>query len=88
MAEHSFHTGFFKRNPTRPFASRLLSTSLIAGGLLSAVLIGATFSKTHRALVHSSASEPAPAAEAAKIVPSDALSKSASWSPLTGDGSN
>jgi hypothetical protein len=72
-------------------ASRLAPRALIAGGLLVAALIGATFvtpqsGLAHKAFVDSSRS--IPALETMKIVPADVLGAGASWSPRTGDGSN
>jgi hypothetical protein len=79
---------------TNRFAGRLFPRALIAGGLLVAALIGATFvtpqsGLAHKASVDSSRSAAAPAMETMKIVPADVLGTGvASWSPLTGDGSN
>ena len=97
MTEHPVHYERFNRRTADPFASRLLARGLIAGGMLVSALIGATFGATfvaphfgspHKALVDSSGSATAPAVEPMKIVPADALDKSVSWSPRTGDGSN
>ena len=87
MTEQLVHKhDLFKTKMRNPFARRLLSSVVIAGGLLVAALIG--LSTPHKAFVHSSEKRTAPAAETMKIVPSDALGTSGSWSPLTGDGSN
>jgi hypothetical protein len=93
MTDHPVHNEPFHKRTTDPFASRLLSGALIAGGLLAAVLIGATVSThqsglAHKASVDSSRSGAAPAVEPMKIVPADVLGPGVSWSPLTGDGSN
>jgi hypothetical protein len=60
---------------------------------LVAALIGAKFvtpqsGLAHKASVDSSASGAVAAAETMKIVAADTLGTGASWSPLTGDGSN
>jgi hypothetical protein len=88
MTEHLVHNS----RTTNP-SSRLLPRALIAGGLLVAALIGATFvtpqsGLAHKASVASPASAAVAAAEHMKIVPADVLGTGASWSPLTGDGSN
>jgi hypothetical protein len=91
MTEHPVHTEHSNSRTTNPFASRLFPRALIAGGLLVAALIGATFvtpqsGLAHKAFVDSSRS--VSAVEPMKIVPADVLGTSASWSPRTGDGSN
>jgi redox-regulated HSP33 family molecular chaperone len=93
MTEHPVYNQSFNRRTTNPFASRLLSRALIAGGLLVAALIGATLSTqqsglAHKASVDSHRNVAVPAVEPMKIVPADVLGTGASWSPLTGDGSN
>jgi uncharacterized protein (UPF0335 family) len=93
MTEHPVHNELFNRRTTDSFASRQLSRALIAGGLLVAALIGATFVTpqsrlAHKAFVDSSGSGAVPAVEPMKIVPADVLGTGVSWSPLTGDGSN
>jgi hypothetical protein len=60
---------------------------------LVAALIRATFvapqpGLAHKASVDSSPSAAVAAVETMKIVPADMLGTGASWSPLTGDGSN
>jgi hypothetical protein len=93
MTEHSVHNERPNGTATNP-SSRLLPRALIAGGLLVAALIGATFvtpqsGLAHKASVDSSRSTVAPAAEPMKIVPADVLGTGvSSWAPLTGDGSN
>jgi hypothetical protein len=93
MTEHPVHSELSNKTTTNPFASRLLPRALIAGGLLVAALIGATFvtpqsGLAHKAFVDSSRSGAVPAVETMKIAPADVLGTGASWSPLTGDGSN
>jgi hypothetical protein len=93
MTEHPVHTELSNSTTTNRFAGRLLPRALIAGGLLVAALIGATFvtpqsGLAHKALVESSRSGAVAAVEPMKIVPADVLATGASWSPLTGDGSN
>jgi hypothetical protein len=93
MTAHPVHNESVKKTTTNPFASRLISRSLIAGGLLVAALIGVTLSThqsglAHKASVDTSRSETAAALETMKIVPEDVFKTGASWSPLTGDGSN
>jgi hypothetical protein len=93
MTVHPVPNEPVNKSTTSPFASRLLSRSLIAGGLLVAALIGVTLSTqqsglAHKASVNTSRSAAVPAMETMKIVPADVSSKGASWSPLTGDGSN
>jgi hypothetical protein len=93
MTEHPVHNALLNKKTATPLTSRLLSRALIAGGLLVVALIGATFNMhqpglAHKASVDSSRSKAVPAAEPMKIVPADVLGTGASWSPLTGDGSN
>jgi hypothetical protein len=94
MTEHTVHNELSNSRTTNLFAGRLFPRALIAGGLLVAALIGATFvtpqsGLAHKASVDSSRSAAAPAMETMKIVPTDVLGTGvASWSPLTGDGSN
>jgi hypothetical protein len=93
MTEHPVQNDLSSTKTTNPFASRLFPRALIAGGVLAAALIGATFftpqsGLAHKAIVDSSASAAVAAAEPMKIVPADVLGTGASWSPLTGDGSN
>jgi hypothetical protein len=93
MTEHPVHNDLINKRTTVPFASRLFSRALIAGGLLVAALIGATLSTqqsglAHKASADSSRSAAAPAVEPMKIVPADVLGAGVPWSPLTGDGSN
>jgi hypothetical protein len=92
MTEHPVHNERSNSRTTNP-SSRLLPRALIAGGLLVAALIGATFftpqsGLAHKASVDSSRSAVVTAAETTKIVPADVLGTGVSWSPLTGDGSN
>jgi hypothetical protein len=93
MTEHPVQNEYSNSTTTNPFARRLLPRALIAGGLLVAALIGATFvtpqsGLAHKAFVDSSRSGAVPAVESMKIVPADVLGTGVSWSPLTGDGSN
>jgi hypothetical protein len=93
MTEHVVHNERSSTTTTNPFAKRLLPRALIAGGLLVAALIGATFvtpqsGLAHKAFVDSPRSAAAAAAQPMKIVPADVLGTGLSWSPLTGDGSN
>ena len=93
MTERPVHNELSSSKTTNPSASRLLPRALIAGGLLVAALIGATFvtpqsGLAHKAFVDSSRSGAVAAAETMKIVPADVLGTGVSWSPLTGDGSN
>jgi hypothetical protein len=93
MTERAFYNELSNSKTTNPSASRLLPRAFIAGGLLVAALIGATFltpqsGLAHKAYVDSSRSGAVSAAETMKIVPADVLATGASWSPLTGDGSN
>jgi hypothetical protein len=93
MTEHPVHNEHSNSRTTNPFARRLLPRALIAGGLLVAALIGATFGTpqsglAHKAVVDSSRSRAVPAVELMKIVPADVLGTGAPWSPRTGDGSN
>ena len=98
MTEHPVHNELSNDTTTNPSASRLLPRAFIAGGLLVAALIGATFvtpqsGLAHKAVVDSSrggavSAEPAKEVETMKIVPADVLGTGVSWSPLTGDGSN
>jgi hypothetical protein len=93
MTEHPVHNELPNSKTTNPFASRLLPRALVAGGLLVAALIGVTFGTpqsglAHKAFVDSPRSEAVAAVELMKIVPADVLGTGASWSPLTGDGSN
>jgi hypothetical protein len=93
MTEHPVHNEHSNSTTTNPSARRLLPRALIAGGLLVAALIGATFGTpqsglAHKAFVDSARSEAAAAVELMKIVPADVFGASASWSPRTGDGSN
>jgi hypothetical protein len=93
MTEHPVRNELSSSGTTSPFAGRLFPRALIAGGLLVAALIGATFvtpqsGLAHKASVDSSRSGAVAAAEPMKIVPSAVLGAGASWSPLTGDGSN
>ena len=93
MTEHPVHNELSSNTKTNPLANRLLPRVLIAGGLLVAALIGATFvtpqsGLAHKAFVDLSRSEAVPAIETMKIVPADVLGTGAPWSPLTGDGSN
>jgi hypothetical protein len=90
MTEHPVQNDL---SSTAPTAGRLFPRALIAGGLLAAALIAATFvtpqsGLAHKAIADSSASAAVAAAEPMKIVPADVLGTGASWSPLTGDGSN
>jgi hypothetical protein len=90
MTEHPVSNEHSNRT-TNPSVRRLLPRALIAGGLLAAALIGATFvtpqsGLAHKAFVDSSRS--VLAVETMKIVPADVLGTGASWSPRTGDGSN
>jgi hypothetical protein len=92
MTEHPVHNEPSNSRTTNP-SSRLLPRALIAGGLLVAALIGATFvtpqsGLAHKASVDSSPSGVVAAVEPMKIVPADVLGTAASWSPRTGDGSN
>jgi hypothetical protein len=92
MTEHPVHNEPSNSRTTNP-SSRLLPRALIAGGLLVAALIGATFvtpqsGLAHKAFVDSSPSGAVAAVEPMKIVPADVLGTGASWSPRTGDGSN
>ena len=93
MTEHPVHNEPFHKRTADPFASRLLPRALIAVSLLVAALIGGTLSTqesglAHKASVDSSRSGAVPAVVPMKIVPADVLGPGASWSPLTGDGSN
>ena len=93
MTEHPVHNELSNSKTTNPFARPLLPRALIAGGLLAAALVGATFvtpksGLAHKAFVDSSRREAVSAAQTMKIVPADVLGTGASWSPLTGDGSN
>ena len=93
MTEHPVHNELFNRRTTDPTTSRLLSRALIASGLLAAALIGVTLSThqsglAHKASVDSPRNVAVPAVEPMKIVPADVLGTGATWSPLTGDGSN
>jgi hypothetical protein len=93
MTEHPVHNELSNSKTTNPFAGRLFPRALVAGGLLIAALIGATFvtpqsGLAHKASVVSSRSGAVAAVEPTKIVPSAVLGTGASWSPLTGDGSN
>jgi hypothetical protein len=93
MTEHPVHSELSNKTTTNPSRSRLFPRALIAGGLLVAALTGATFvtpqsGLAHKAFVESPASGAVAAAEQMKIVPSTVLGTGASWSPLTGDGSN
>jgi hypothetical protein len=93
MAAYPVHNEPFHKRTTAPFSIRLLSGAFIAGGLLVAVLIGATLGTqqsglAHKASVDSSRSGAAPAVKPMKIAPADVLGPGVSWSPLTGDGSN
>jgi hypothetical protein len=93
MTEHPVHNEPFHTRTTDPSASRLLSRTLIAGGLLVAALVGAALSAqqsglAHKAAVDSSGRGPVPAVDPMKIVPADVLGPGVPWSPLTGDGSN
>jgi hypothetical protein len=92
MTEHAVHNERSYRTTT-PFSGRLFSRALIAGGLLAAALIGASFvtpqsGLAHKAVVESSRSAAVAAVQPMKIVPAQVLGTGASWSPLTGDGSN
>jgi hypothetical protein len=71
----------------------LIMTERAVHDELVAALIRATFvtpqsGLAHKAIVDSSGSAAVAAAEPMKIVPADVLATGASWSPLTGDGSN
>jgi hypothetical protein len=93
MTEHPVHNELSNTGTTTPLANRLLPRALIAGGLLVAALLGATFvtpqsGLAHRASADSSRSAAAATVETMKIVPADVLDTGASWSPRTGDGSN
>jgi hypothetical protein len=93
MTERFVHDELSNSKTTNPFSRRLLPRALIAGGLLAAALVGATFvtpqsGLAHKAYVESPRTEAVPAVEFMKIVPADVLGTGATWSPLTGDGSN
>jgi hypothetical protein len=92
MTEHPVHNEPSSSITKKP-SSRLLPRALIAGGLLAAALVGATFvtpqsGLAHKAFADPSRSEAVAAVEPMKIVPATVLGTGASWSPLTGDGSN
>jgi hypothetical protein len=90
MTEHPVHNEN-SNSTTNPSARRLLPRALIAGGLLVAALIGATFSTPQSGLAHKAfvdSSRNVPAVETMTIVPADVLGTGAAWSPRTGDGSN
>jgi redox-regulated HSP33 family molecular chaperone len=93
VTEHIVQNEHSNSTTTNPSASRLLPRALIAGGLLAAAMMGATFvtpqsGLAHKAFVDSSRSGAVSAIETMKIVPADVLGTGASWSPRTGDGSN
>lgn len=98
MTKLSVYTELLHKGATYPLAGWLLTSVLIVGSVLAVALIGATFGTPQsgsideavaaQAFVNSSRPAVAPAFVTMKIVPTDALGKGLSWSPLTGDGSN
>lgn len=93
MSKLSVYIKLLRRGATDPLAGLL-----IIGSVLAVALIGATFRTPQsglmgealaaKAFVDSPRPAAAPVVVTMKIVPTDALGKDLSWSPLTGDGSN
>jgi hypothetical protein len=90
MTEHLVQNEPFHKRTT---ASWLPPRALVAVALLVVALTGATLSTQQSGLaqktfVETSRSGAVAAVEPMRIVPADVFGQGASWSPLTGDGSN
>jgi hypothetical protein len=78
MTEHPVHDELSNSRTTGSVPSRLLPRALVAGGLLVAALIGATFGTPQSGLAHKASVDPSvsgtvSAVEPVKIAPAEVL---------------